>query len=73
MCMPGILNQRLIIAPVCTILTGEYGIEDVALSIPSIVGANGVERRLQEKWSADEIALVRRSADKLRDVRSNLP
>lgn len=61
-----VLNQRLTIASVSTTLTGEYGIHDVALSVPSIIGVNGVERRLEENWSEDEIAAFRQSAVTIR-------
>ena len=44
-----VLNQRLTIAPVSTMFQGEYGIEDVCLSVPSIIGVNGVEKRLEER------------------------
>ena len=42
----GKYEKRLTIAPVTSILNGEYGIKDVSLSVPSIIGAGGVERRL---------------------------
>lgn len=60
-----ILNQRPTIAPVCSPLQGEYGIEGVSISIPSIVGVRGVEHRLQENWTKEEIAMLRNSADRL--------
>lgn len=63
-----VLNQRLTVAPVSSPLTGEYGIEDVSLSIPSIVGVNGVEHRLEEKWTAEEIHKLQEAADKLKAV-----
>ena len=46
-----VLNQRLTVAPVTSPLQGEYGIENVAVSLPSIIGVNGVEHRLQEHWT----------------------
>ena len=49
-----VLNQRLTVAPVTSPLEGEYGLRDVSLSIPSIVGVNGVEHRLEEKWTDEE-------------------
>ena len=61
-----VLNQRLTVAPVSSPLQGEYGIENVSLSIPSIVGVNGVEHRLEEKWTNEEIGRLRESADKLK-------
>lgn len=61
-----VLNQRLTVAPVTSPLQGEYGIEGVSLSIPSIVGVNGVEHRLEEHWSEEEIAKLRVSGEKLK-------
>ncbi len=63
-----VLNQRLTIAPVTSPLEGEYGIRDVAISIPSIVGVNGVERRLEERLVLSEIRNLRRSAEKMRET-----
>jgi len=63
-----VLNQRLTIAPVTSTLTGEYGIKDVAISVPSIVGVNGVERRLEEKLSDEEYGKLKKSADKMRET-----
>ncbi len=63
-----VLNQRLTIAPVTSTMQGEYGIRDVAISVPSIVGVNGVERRLEEKLTKEEIDKLRYSADKMRET-----
>ena len=63
-----VLNQRLTIAPVTSTLEGEYGIRDVAISIPSIVGVNGVERRLEEKLTKEELDKLRASAAKMRET-----
>ena len=63
-----VLNQRLTIAPVTSTLRGEYNIEDVALSLPSIIGVNGVEQRLRDRWSDDEYHALHSSADRLKLV-----
>ena len=62
-----ILNQRLTIAAVTSVLHGEYGISGVSLSVPSIIGVNGIERRLEEPWSEFEIERFNASARKLKD------
>ena len=67
-----VLNQRLTIAPVTSPLQGEYGIEGVALSLPSIVGVNGVEHRLEEKWLKEERIKLQNSADILRKTLASL-
>lgn len=67
-----VLNQRLTIAPVTSPLQGEYGIEGVALSLPSIVGVNGVEHRLEEKWLKEERLKLQKSAEILRNTLASL-
>lgn len=67
-----VLNQRPTIAPVTSPLTGEYGIRDVSLSIPSIVGVNGVEHRLQEHWLEEEREKLQGSAKMLQETLSKL-
>ena len=62
-----VLNQRLTVAPVTSPLEGEYGIEGVSLSIPSLVGVNGVEHRLEEKWLKEERLKLQYSAEILKD------
>ena len=67
-----ILNQRLTIAPVTSPLHGEYGISDVSISIPSIIGVNGVEHHLVEKWTEEEVNRLHISAHSMRDTLSQL-
>ena len=49
-----ILNRRATIASVSSILNGEYGIHDIALSLPCIINFDGVERRLEDKLNDTE-------------------
>lgn len=67
-----VLNQRQIIAPVSSPLVGEYGVKGVSLSVPSIVGVNGVERRLEERWSEEEYVQFLTAADRLRECLESL-
>ena len=63
-----VLNQRLTIAPVTSVLRGEYGVKDVALSVPSIIGVSGIERRLEERWSNEEYYRFRETEKRLKEV-----
>lgn len=67
-----ILNQRLTIAPVTSLLHVEYGISNVALSVPSIIGVNGIERRLEEPWSEFEIERFNKPASNIKEFLENL-
>ena len=49
-------------------MTGEYGLNDVVLSIPSVVGENGVEKVVPIGLSDDEMAELKKSADILKDI-----
>lgn len=49
------------VVPVSVPLTGEYGLKDVALSLPSVVGKDGVEKRLALPLPEDELELYTRA------------
>ena len=62
-----VLQDERCILPVSSVLHGYRGIDGVALSVPSIVGAGGVQRVLQTHLDAREEALLQRSAQALRE------
>lgn len=49
-----IINQRPTISCVSSVLMGEHGCRDVALSVPSVIGPAGVQQRIREKWAPEE-------------------
>ena len=51
---------------------GEYGIENVALSTLNMVGHEGVRGKVNVPMTDEEVMLLRKSADTLKDVISNL-
>jgi L-lactate dehydrogenase len=59
-------EQRIL--PVSSLLDGYYGISDMCLSVPTLVGRDGVGERLQVPMSADELAGLRASAQSLTAV-----
>lgn len=61
-----ILKNRNSIRTVASVIDGPYGIHDVALSLPSIVNANGVERILDLRLSAAEEAELMACAEKMK-------
>lgn len=63
-----VLNDERRILPVSTLLDDYLGISDVCLSVPSVVGRQGVGTRLEISMSDDELAGLRRSADAVRSV-----
>lgn len=58
-CIAGDENSILTVSG---IFEGEYGIRDVALSVPTMVGGNGVERIFEVPFSKEEMKGLRDSA-----------
>jgi L-lactate dehydrogenase len=63
-----ILRDENAILPVSTLIKGHYGIEDVCLSLPSIVNRNGVEQILKLELSAKEQEQFKASARTLKEI-----
>ena len=63
-----IIRDEKSILPVSSIQKGEYGIENVALSIPAIVGREGVEKVVPIKLSDTEKKELIKSAETLKNV-----
>ena len=56
------------LATVSSMLHGEYGIEDVCLSTLTLVGPNGIQGKVQMRMNKEEVALLEKSADALKEV-----
>jgi L-lactate dehydrogenase len=54
------------VVPLSTVLTGQYDLNNIALSLPCILGRNGVERIIDLPLSPDELASLHASATSLR-------
>ena len=56
------------IFPCCTWLTGEYGLSDIYLGVPVVLGKNGIEKIIELDLNEDEKALLNQSATAVRGV-----
>ncbi len=63
-----IVRDEKSIMPVSSMQKGNYGIKDIALSMPAIVGKNGVETLVPIELNAEEKEALRVSADTLHKV-----
>ena len=63
-----IIRDERSILPISTMMDGEYGIKDVVLSMPSIVGAEGFISKVPISLSEDEIKALNKSAETLKSV-----
>lgn len=67
-----ILRDERAVLPVSAMLTGEFAMSDVYLSLPCVLAAGGVRRVLQPELDAVEVEALRASAATLRNARSRL-
>ncbi len=62
-----LLNKKALL-PVSSLLNGAYGIRDICLSVPSVVGRQGVEKHVEIKlWPKEQMAL-QQSAKALKET-----
>ena len=67
-----IVRDQRRVFPCCAWLTGEYGVNDLYLGVPVILGKNGIERIIELDLNDDEKALLRESEAAVRDVKNVL-
>ncbi len=60
------INERSVL-PVGTLLRGEYGLTDVALSLPTVVGKNGAESILIHPFTDEELTSLNAIADCMKE------
>ena len=65
-----IVRDEKRIYPVCAWLTGEYGLSDVYLGVPAVLGKNGIERIIEVDLNEAEKALLHKSAGAVKEVMS---
>lgn len=64
-----IVRDQRRVFPCCAWLTGEYGVKDLYLGVPVILGKNGIERIIELDLNEDEKALLATSESAVRDVK----
>lgn len=65
-------NERRVLT-VSAPLEGEYGLTDVTLGIPCVIGAGGIEQVIEARLAPDEMQALAHSAQVLRDHLAQLP
>ena len=55
------LKDKRRVMPCAASVSGEYGVKDLYVGVPVVIGANGVEKVVEIKLKADEKALLKKS------------
>jgi len=63
-----IVRDQKRVFPVCAWLNGEYGLKNVYMGVPVILGAKGIERIIELKLTPEEQALCNSSAKAVKEV-----
>ncbi len=64
--MRAIYENSRIVVPLSTELKGEYGLKNVALSVPCVLGSTGIINKIEIPLSAKEKRQLKKSADTLK-------
>jgi len=68
-----VLKDHKRVLPCAAYLDGEYGYEGIYLGVPTLIGEKGVEKVFQIDLTADEKAMLDRSAASVQELVSKLP
>ena len=63
-----IIRDEKTVLPISSLINNTYGIENVALSLPAIIGKDGVENIIPLRLSAEEHRKLRESSDVLKNI-----
>lgn len=63
-----ILRDQKRVFPCCALLQGEYGLKDICVGVPVILGRNGIEKIIELNLNADEMKLLNDSAAAVRGM-----
>lgn len=67
-----IVRDEKSILPISRMMHNEYGVDEVVLSMPAIVGADGIETEVPISLSGEEEKLLQKSADTLKNIINTL-
>jgi len=63
-----IVRDQKRVFPVCAWLNGEYGMKDIYMGVPVVLGKNGIEKIIELKLNNDEMQLCNESAKAVKEV-----
>ncbi len=66
-----IINERSVL-PVGTMMSGQYGLHGIVLSLPTVVGKKGAESVLTHPFSGEELKTLRAISENLRTIVENV-
>ena len=68
-----VAKDKKLVIPVSAYLQGEYGISDICIGVPAVIGADGVERIIELKLDAFEQDVFSKGVTSVREAVKALP
>jgi malate dehydrogenase len=62
------LRDKKRVLPIAAYVNGQYGIKDLYVGVPAVIGEKGVERIVELNLTADEKAALMKSADSVKGL-----
>lgn len=62
-----VIKNKGKVIPSAVILDGQYGLTNVCIGVPAKIGKNGIEKVVELKLTDDEKAMLKRSADSVKE------
>ncbi len=66
------LKDKRRILPCAAYLNGEYGVEELFIGVPVIIGKNGIEKILEVKMNDSEQEMFNKSVNSVRELVKSL-
>lgn len=66
-------KDKKLVIPVSAMLAGEYGLSDICIGVPAVIGASGVERIIELKLDSAERDVFDKGAASVREAIKALP
>ena len=63
-----IMHDEDSVLPVSSLMVGEYGLDEIAISMPTVIGRKGVVCRVPVALSEDEMEKLHGSARALKEI-----
>ena len=67
-----IVRDEHSILPVSSLLNGQYGLDNICISVPTVVGSNGVDKVLEIELDDGEREKLKKSAEELKKVLASI-
>jgi len=62
------LRDKKRVLPCAALLQGQYGVKDLYVGVPAVIGAGGVERIVEIELNPEELAEFNKSASGVREL-----